>query len=485
MRNSTGPAGASFGGSRYSARPGIRRVPVFGGSRYSADPRARRAATARSRAARRKTRLTVRLFPFFYPGAPRGAPGFRKTPGHLASVVVVAYLDAASTEPLHPAARAALLSALDDGWADPARLHGDGRRARLLLDQARQRVAAVFGCRADELSFTGSGTQAVHLAVLGVVAARRRSGRLTPHITASAVEHSSVLHAVGYCEREGAGATIVGVDGQGRVDATEFAAALRPAEPAARGHAASPQPPSRTVLACLQSANPEVGTIQPVNEVAGACRSLSIPLLVDSAASAGRMPVPAGWSLLTASAHKWGGPAGIGVLAVRKGTRWRSPLQDGAQGGRVPGYPNVPAALAAASALEAMDTERLARETALRALTDRMRVRIPEAVPDSVVYGDPVHGLPHIVTFCCLYVNGEALVTELDRAGFSVSSGSACTADTLQPSHVLEAMGVVTHGNVRVSLPRATTEDTIEQFLAALPGIVARLRGTADPAVSA
>ncbi len=401
----------------------------------------------------------------------------------------MAYLDAASTEPLHPAARATLLSALDDGWADPARLHGDGRRARLLLDQARQRVATVFGCRADELSFTGSGTQAVHLAVLGVVAARRRSGRLTPHITASAVEHSSVLHAVGYCEREGTGATIVGVDGQGRVDAAEFAAALRPAAAPAQGHAAPPEPPSRTVLACLQSANPEVGTIQPVNEVAGACRSVSIPLLVDAAASAGRMPIPDGWSLLTASAHKWGGPAGIGVLAVRKGTRWRSPLQDGAphdrEGGRVPGYPNVPAALAAATALEAMDTERLTRETALRALTDRMRVRIPEVVPDTVVYGDPVHGLPHIVTFCCLYVNGEALVTELDRAGFSVSSGSACTADTLQPSHVLEAMGVVTHGNVRVSLPRATTEDTVERFLTVLPDIVARLRGTADPAVSA
>ena len=134
-------------------------------------------------------------------------------------------------------------------------------------------MAAVLGCRADELSFTGSGTQAVHLAVLGTVAARRRSGRRTLHITASAVEHSSVLHAVGYCEREGAEATIVGVDQQGRVDAAEFAAALIPTAPPARGHAAPPEPPSRTVLACLQSANPEVGTIQPVKEVASACRS--------------------------------------------------------------------------------------------------------------------------------------------------------------------------------------------------------------------
>jgi len=393
----------------------------------------------------------------------------------------VAYLDAASSEPLHPAARAALLTALDDGWADPARLHGDGRRARLLLDQARQRVAAVLRCRADELSFTGSGTQAVHLAVLGTVAARRRPPTAGPAVVASAVEHSSVLHAIEQCERDGAQATIVGVDRQGRVDPAEFAAALPRAAAAARA-------PERrgAVLACLQSANPEVGTIQPAAEVAGACRYASVPLLVDAAASAGRLPIPGGWSLLTASAHKWGGPAGIGVLAVRKGTRWRSPLPaDDREGRRVPGYPNVPGALAAAAGLEALDSERLTRETALRALTDRIRDRIPRVVPDTVVYGDPVRRLPHIVTFSCLYVNGEALVTELDRAGFCVSSGSACTADTLRPSHVLEAMGVVTHGNVRVSLPRATTADTIERFLAALPGIVAKLRGSADPAVSA
>ncbi len=418
-----------------------------------------------------------------------------------------------------------------------------------MLDDARLRVAAVLGCRADELSFTGSGTQAVHLAVLGTVAARRRSVRGGRHITASAVEHSSVLHAARYCEQEGAQVTVVGVDQLGRVDAAEFAAALLAgappgrgsaapaargsaapaaqgnaapaargnAAPAARGNAApaargnaAPTPrgnaappvsghsaslagvdaeppgrPGRTVLACLQSANPEVGTIQPVEEAASACRRAAIPLLVDAAASAGRMPIPDGWSLLTASAHKWGGPAGLGVLAVRKGTRWRNPLpHDDREGGRVPGYPNVPAALAAATALEAMDTERLTRQTALRALTDRIRARIPDVVPDTVVYGEPVHRLPHIVTFCCLYVNGEALVTELDRAGFAVSSGSSCAADTLRPSHVLEAMGVVTHGNVRVSLPCATTEDTIERFLTVLPAIVAGLRGTAHHVVN-
>jgi cysteine desulfurase len=391
----------------------------------------------------------------------------------------VAYLDAASAEPLHPAAREALLEGLEAGWADPARLHREGRLARMLLDGARERVAAMLGCRADEVSFTASGTQAAHLAVLGAARARRRAGR---RIVASAVEHSAVLHAIDATADDGphAGAdgdpsdagdpsdpgdpvTLVPVDRAGRVDPALFGAALR----------------RDTALGCLQSANYEVGTLQPVEEVAAACRSASVPLFVDAAASAGRMPAPDGWSLLAASAHKWGGPAGVGVLAVRTGTRWRSPLPyDEREAHRVPGFPDVPAVLAATAALEATDAERLTAWSALRALTGRIRARVPELVPDTAVHGDPDRRLPHIVTFSCLYVNGEALVTELDRAGFSVSSGSACTADTLQPSHVLEAMGVLTHGNVRVSLPRGTTGDTIERFLEALPPIVAGLRAS-------
>lgn len=377
----------------------------------------------------------------------------------------MAYLDAASAEPLHPAAREALLGALEAGWADPARLHREGRLARLLLDEARERTAAALGCRPDELSFTASGTQAVHLAVLGGARGRRRAGQ---HIVASAVEHSAVLHAIEDVAKDAAEVSIVPVDQAGRADAGAFAAELR----------------ADTALACLQSANPEVGTLQPAEEVAAACRSASVPLLVDAAASAGRMAVPDGWSLLAASAHKWGGPPGAGVLAVRTGTRWRSPLPyDEREAYRVPGFPNVPAVLAAAAALEAAEAERLEASAALRALTGRIRARVPELVPDVAVHGDPEHRLPHIVAFSCLYTSGEALVTELDRAGFSVSSGSACTADTLQPSHVLEAMGVLTHGNVRVSLPRGTTGETVERFLAALPPIVARLRAGTPGAV--
>ncbi|WP_141577181.1 cysteine desulfurase family protein [Actinomadura sp. WMMA1423] len=368
------------------------------------------------------------------------------------------YFDAASTEPPHPAARAALLEALDEAWADPARLYGTARGARLLLDRARARVAGVLGARSDEVFFTSSGTQAVHLAVLGGLQARRRAGR---HMVAGAVEHSSVLHAAELHERDGGEVTLVGVDRTGRVDAAEFAAALRP----------------DTALACLQSANHEVGTLQPVAEAAEACRAAGVPLFVDAAQSLGRADVPGGWSLLAGSAHKWGGPAGVGVLAVRKGTRWRSPLPgDEREGRRVPGFENVPAIAAAAAALVAYRADMAADAPRVSALVDRIRTEVRRSVPDVEVVGDPVRRLPHLVTFSCLYVEGEALLTELDRLGFAVSSGSSCTADTLRPSHVLEAMGVITHGNVRVSLPRGVGSEDVDRFLTVLPDAVARLR---------
>ena len=371
----------------------------------------------------------------------------------------MAYFDAASTEPLHPAARTALLAALDAGWADPARLYGAGRQARLLLDQARAEVAEVLGARPDEIFFTASGTQAVHLGVLGALRARRRVGR---RLVTSAVEHSSVLQAARWHEQDGGTVATVGVSRTGRVSAEEFAAAV-----AVPG----------TALACLQTANHEVGTLQPVAEVARACRAHGVPLLVDAAQTAGRLPPPEGWSLLAASAHKWGGPPGVGVLAVRKGTRWRSPLpEDERERGRVPGYENVPAIVAAAAALRARAAEAEQENRRLSALVDRIRRSVPRLIPEVEVVGEPELRAPHIVTFSCLYVEGEALLTELDKAGFAVSSGSSCTASTLRPSHVLEAMGVITHGNVRVSLPAGTTDAEVDRFLAVVPDIVRRLR---------
>jgi cysteine desulfurase len=235
-----------------------------------------------------------------------------------------------------------------------------------------------------------------------------------------------------------------------------------------------------TALASLMSANHEVGTTQPVAAAAAACAQAGVPLHVDAAQSVGRVAVPGGWSLLSASAHKWGGPPGVGVLVVRAGTRWVSPLPaDERERGRVPGFENVPAIVAAAASLRARLSEMDAEAARLRPLVDRIRAEVPRIVPDVEVVGDPVHRLPNVVTFSCLYVDGEALLHALDRRGFAVSSGSSCTSSTLTPSHVLEAMGALSHGNVRVSLHRDSTAGDVDRFLAVLPEVVTELRRTA------
>ncbi|MBO1333334.1 aminotransferase class V-fold PLP-dependent enzyme [Streptomyces sp. VRA16 Mangrove soil] len=370
----------------------------------------------------------------------------------------MSYFDVASSAPLHPVARQALQASLDEGWADPSRLYREGRRARMLLDAAREAAAEAVGCRADELVFTSSGTAAVHSGVAGALAARRRVGR---HLVVSAVEHSAVLHSAASHEGAGGAVSEVGVGREGAVRVDAFRDALR----------------DDTALACLQSANHEVGTVQPVEEVAEVCRAAGVPLFVDAAQSLTWGPVAGDWSLLAGSAHKWGGPAGVGLLVVRKGVRFapQGPA-DERESGRAAGFENIPGIVAAAASLRAVRAEADAEAARLRELTERIRVRVPRFVPDVEVVGDAVRRLPHLVTFSCLYVDGESVLHGLDREGFSVSSGSSCTSSTLTPSHVLRAMGVVSEGNVRVSLPLGVPEAEVERFLEVLPGVVAEVR---------
>lgn len=362
-------------------------------------------------------------------------------------------LDSASSAPLHPAAREVLLAALDRGYADPRRLHRTGRDARLLLDNAREATADALGVRPDEVTFTPSGTHAVHLGLLGLLRGSRR-GSAVVH---SAVEHSAVRHAVAW--GAGGGDREVRVDRSGLVDRDGISAGARS--------------PGVGVVA-LQTANHEVGTLQPVGRLE---LPDDVPLFTDACASMGRLPLPGGWAAAAGSAHKWGGPAGVGVLLVRKRARWRNPFPgDDRADERSTGFENVPAVLAAAAALQAVVVERDEVNERQHELVDVVRRRVAAEVPDVEVVGDPDRRLPHLVTFSCLYVDGEALVTELDRRGFGIASGSACTASTLTPSHVLEAMGVLTHGNVRLSLQRDTTRADVDAFCDALPGVVAEIR---------
>ncbi|MDH3958074.1 MAG: aminotransferase class V-fold PLP-dependent enzyme [Actinomycetota bacterium] len=367
--------------------------------------------------------------------------------------------DAASGLPMGSEARRAMDAALEHGWADPARLYRDGRVARQLLDAARASVAAAIGALPQEVSFTSSGTEALHDGVLGLARGRRKVGA---KVVAGAVEHSAVLRAADWV-MSGKDPILVPVDSHGEVEVKAFRRAVR-----------SPG----VALAAVQHVNHEVGTVQPLAELHENAAEAGVPLLVDAAASLGALPAPTHWDVLAGSAHKWGGPPGIGILAIRPGVRWRSPSPTD-ESRRRAGFPNVPGAVAAATALE-QATATLGRTGPhRRRLLTILRERVPQLAPDVLALGSP-EGAPHIVCFTILYADGEVLVSELDRAGYEVSSGSACTSDTRRPSHVLAAMGAVTHGNLRVSLPPDATEADIAGFLSALPAAITAARAAAD-----
>lgn len=352
-------------------------------------------------------------------------------------------------------AREALLAALDDGWADPTRQYRRARQARQLFDAARAVVADALRVAPEAVRFTSSGSAAAQLALTGIL------DDSTGTLVHSAVEHSAVLHAAEEHEQRGGVARSVAVDGCGTVDLYEFADAIS-------------QP--GVALAALQAANHEVGTVQPIEAVSALCRTAGVPLYVDAAAALGHVTIADGWSALTASARKWGGPAGVGVLAVAPEAHQLPAVTRLVDRSPPDGAVNLPTIVAAAAALRARLASRRGDAARLAALVDRVRAEIIRLVPDTVVVGHPTERLPHIVTFSCLYVPGEALVTALDAHGFAVSSGSACTSDTLQPSHVLAAMGAITHGNIRVSVHPEVRDSDVTQFLAVLPGLVAELR---------
>ncbi|MGL4744953.1 MAG: aminotransferase [Dermatophilaceae bacterium] len=363
----------------------------------------------------------------------------------------------ASRGPLHPAAAATLHAAAEVGWADPAGRHPPGRRARGLLDTAREVLADAVGVRPDELSIHASAEDALAVGLAGLTYARRRVGH---RVLGSAVERSVVLLDPAV--------TAVVVDHHGRVDLDAWSDNVDEPDIAA---------------AVLHSANGEVGTRQPVVEAAALAARRRVPLLVDATASLGRDDVPPVGQAVVADAASFGGPP-LGLLGVRTGTRWSvPPPRPDAEHGRSRAAPWVPLVLAAAEAWRQGEPPRAADAQDARALVDLVR-SAAASIPDVEVVGDPVDRLPHVVTFSALYTDGEALVDEFARHGLAVGSGSACTSSVLRPSHVLAAMGVLTHGNVRLALPLEAVSpsraDDVRRLVTALPDVIAGIRHRLD-----
>lgn len=365
----------------------------------------------------------------------------------------------ATRSPLHPSARDTLLAALDAGWADPRRLHREGRQARLLLDRARESLAASLGARPDELSFHPSGAHALRTGVAGLRHARRRAG---PRVVTSAVDQAVLLHEAHEADPD---FVPLPVGRLGRLAPGTLAESVASGAPVA--------------AVAIQHANGEVGTIQPLDDLFSVCRSTGLPLLVDATSSLGRLDTPQSHDVLVGDSATVAGPP-VGLLVVRTGTRFDLPgPRWEPEHGREPADPWVPLALAAAEAWQQAVHSRAAEEASARLLIDRIRAAAA-GVRDVDVVGDPTDRLPHVVTFSALYVDGESIVDALDRLGIVVASGSACTSSRLEPSHVLAAMGALTHGNVRVTLPLESVSPDraadVDALCRELPHVIAGLR---------
>lgn len=374
------------------------------------------------------------------------------------------YLDHASAAPWHPAALAAVTEVAENLPGDPARSHAEGRAARHLLDQARAALAAELG--ATGLVFTSGGTESVHLAVRGAIAAGRSRPR---RVLATAVEHSAVLAAGEMGAASGCEHVLVAVDAEGRVDLPALDEALA-------GGAG---------VVSVQHANHEVGTLQPLAEVSARCRAAGALLHVDACQTVGRLPVrldELSADLLSLSGAKFGAARGIGALALGPRARLRPLLTgDEREGRRRAGLEHLPGVAALAETLLALapsDPDGSAARVAAHcdALRRRLRVALPGAVEDVAVHGPTEGTAPHIVAVSALYVEGQALVEALDRAGFAVHSGSSCAQTSGAPSHVLVAMGALTHGHVRVSLGPAVGEADVDRFVVTFSTVVRDLR---------
>ncbi len=374
------------------------------------------------------------------------------------------YLDHAATTPLLPEVREAMLPYLGDAFGNPSCLHEWGEAPRNAVETAREQVARLVGGKPEEIIFTGNGSESNNFAVKGVALANQSKGK---HIVVSAIEHFSVLHSTQTLEKWGFEVSQVPVDKYGVVDPDDVRKALR----------------KDTVLISVMHANGEVGTLEPIKDIARVAKENNIPFHTDAIASTGNVPVNVqdlGVDALSLAGNQFYGPKGIGALWLRKGMRIL-PLLDGGiqEGGRRAGTENVPAIVGLGKAAEMAANEMEARVKLLTSLRDRLLKELPAKLDHVVVTGHPANRLPGHTSFCVEFIEGEGMLMLLNARGIGVSSGSACTSRALKASHVLIAMGMsheIAQGSILLSFGIENTGEDVDYVLTEFPPIVNRLR---------
>jgi len=374
------------------------------------------------------------------------------------------YLDHIACTPLRAEVVEAMLPYLQTHFGNAQSLHQEGQLAAQAMEEARVKVAALINAQPAEIYFTSSGSEANNFALKGMALARKDKGR---HLIISAIEHQSILHSAKFLEKLGFEVTQVPVDRFGQVDPEDVRRALRP----------------ETVVVSIMLANSEVGTIQPVKEIVSLCQERGIPVHTDAVAAVGNIVVDVkdlGVDALSLAGHQFYGPKGAAALYLKKGTRIL-PLIDGGiqEGGRRAGTEDVAAIVGLGRAAEIARQEMKSWAENLQPLRDYLIQELPSRIPHVILTGHPERRLPHHASFCVEFIEGEAMLLNLDLKGFAASSGSACTSRALKASHVLLAMGLdhaTAQGSIVFSLINGTTREDIDELLEVFPPIVDRLR---------
>lgn len=372
------------------------------------------------------------------------------------------YLDHSATTPVDPRVFEAMRPFLTEQFGNPSSVYRAGQDVRKAVEDAREKIAGLLGAKPREIVFTSGGTESDNTSIKGVALNRGRG-----HIVTSRIEHPAVLKVVGWLEKRGFEATYLPVGSDGLVDPDEVRKSIR----------------DDTIVISVMHANNEVGTIQPIEEIAAIARERGVPFHSDAVQTFGKMPIDVermGIDLLSLSAHKIYGPKGTGVLYVRKGTKLDPCVHGGHQEwGKRGGTENVAGIVGLGKAAEIAIAEMASDEERIRRLRDRLETGLSEKISDVLLNGHREKRLYSLMNMCVKFVEGEAMLLRLDYEGMAASSGSACTSGSLEPSHVLLAMGLpaeIAHGSLRFSLGKANTEQDVDRVIEVLPPIVEKLR---------